>query len=58
MYVTFIYALQDKASVSTPEQNPYIESLHSRFREECPEREQLWTLLGARVVLEDISCLP
>lgn len=37
----------------SPWQNGYIESFHSRFREECLEREQLWTLTEARVVLED-----
>ncbi len=36
-----------------PWQNGYIESFHSRFREECLDREQLWTLSEARVVLED-----
>jgi len=34
-------------------QNGYIESFHARFREEGLEREQLWTLTEARVVLED-----
>ena len=33
--------------------NGYIESLHARFREECLNREQLWTLTEARVVIED-----
>ena len=33
--------------------NGYIESLHARFREECVNREQLWTLTEARVVIED-----
>jgi putative transposase len=37
----------------SPWQNGYIESFHSRFRDECLEREQLWTLTEARVVLED-----
>ena len=27
-----------------PWYNGYIESLHARFREECLNREQLWTL--------------
>jgi len=36
-----------------PWQNGYIESFHSHFREECLDREQLWTLSEARVVLED-----
>jgi transposase InsO family protein len=34
-------------------QNGYIESFHSRFREECLDREQLWTLAEAQAVLED-----
>ena len=33
--------------------NGYIESFHARFREECLNREQLWTLTEARVVIED-----
>ena len=33
--------------------NGYIESLHARFRDECLNREQLWTLTEARVVIED-----
>ena len=37
----------------SPWQNGYIESFHSRFRDECLDREQLWTLTEARVVLED-----
>ena len=36
-----------------PVDNAYIESFHSRFRDECLNREQLWTLTEARVVLED-----
>lgn len=50
----------DQAGIQTlyidpgsPWQNGYIESFHSRFREECLDREQLWTLSEARVVLED-----
>ena len=34
-------------------QNGYIESFNARLREECLNREQLWTLTEARVVLED-----
>lgn len=34
-------------------QNGYIESFHARFREECLNREQLWTLTEARVVIGD-----
>ena len=37
----------------SPWQNGYIESFHTRFREECLNREQLWTLTEARVVIED-----
>ena len=33
--------------------NESIESFHARFREECLNREQLWTLTEARVVIED-----
>ncbi|MSU64620.1 MAG: transposase, partial [Opitutus sp.] len=31
----------------------FVESFHSRFRDECLNREQLWTLTEARVVIED-----
>ena len=37
----------------SPWQNGYIESFHARFREECLNREQLWTLTEARVVIKD-----
>ena len=37
----------------SPWQNGFIESFHSRLREECLEREQLWTRSEARVVIED-----
>ena len=37
----------------SPWQNGFIESFHSRFREECLDREQFWTLSEARVVIED-----
>jgi transposase InsO family protein len=30
-----------------------VESFPSRFRDECLNREQLWTLTEARVVIED-----
>ena len=36
----------------SPWQNGFIESFHSRCREECLDREQLWTLSEARVVIE------
>jgi putative transposase len=35
-----------------PWQNGFIEFFHSRFRDECLNREQLWTLTEARVVIE------
>ena len=38
---------------SSPWQSGYIESFHSRFRKECLDREQLWTLSEVRVVMED-----
>jgi hypothetical protein len=31
----------------------FVESFHSRFRDEYLNREQLWTLTEARVVIED-----
>jgi len=37
----------------SPWQNGFIESFHARLREECLNREQLWTLTEARVVIED-----
>ena len=37
----------------SPWQNGYIESFNARFREECLNREQLWTLSEARVVIKD-----
>lgn len=37
----------------SPWQNGFIESFHSRLREECLDRERLWTLSEARVVIED-----
>ena len=36
-----------------PQQNGFIESFNGRLRDECLEREQLWTLTEARVVIED-----
>ena len=38
---------------SSPWQNGYIESFHSRFRDECLNREWLLNLCEARVVIED-----
>jgi transposase InsO family protein len=38
---------------ASPWQNGFVESLHSRFCDECLNREQLWTLTEARVVIED-----
>ena len=37
----------------SPWQNGYVESFHGRFRDECLNREQLWTLSEARVVVAD-----
>jgi len=37
----------------SPWQNGYIESFNARLREECLDRELLWTLTEARVVQED-----
>jgi transposase InsO family protein len=37
----------------SPWQNGFEESFHGRFRDECLNREQLWTLTEARVVIED-----
>ena len=36
-----------------PMQNGFVESFHGRFRDKCLNREQLWTLTEARVVIED-----
>lgn len=38
---------------ASPWENGFVESFHSRFRDECLNREQLWTLSEARVVIED-----
>ena len=43
----------DISIVDVCRQNGYIESFHARFREECLNREQLWTLTEARVVIGD-----
>jgi transposase InsO family protein len=37
----------------SPWQNGFVESFHGRFRDECLNREQLWTLSEARVVVGD-----
>ena len=37
----------------SPWQNGFVESFHGRFRDECLNREQLWTLTEARVVIEN-----
>jgi putative transposase len=37
----------------SPWENGFVESFHGRFRDECLNREQLWTLTEARVVIED-----
>ena len=39
--------------LGSPWQNGFVESFHGRFRDECLNREQLWTLTEARVVIED-----
>ncbi len=38
---------------ASPWENGFVESFHSRFRDEYLNREQLWTLTEARVVIED-----
>ncbi len=38
---------------ASPRKNGFVESFHSRFRDECLNREQLWTFTEARVVIED-----
>jgi transposase InsO family protein len=40
----------------SPWQNGFVESFHGRFRDECLNREQLWTLTEARVVIGDYRC--
>jgi transposase InsO family protein len=40
----------------SPWQNGFVESFHGRFRDECLNREQLWTLTEARVVISDYRC--
>lgn len=37
----------------SPWQNGFVESFQGRFRDECLNREQLWTLTEARVVVGD-----
>jgi putative transposase len=37
----------------SPWQNGFVESFHGRFRDECLNREQLWTLTESRVVVGD-----
>jgi putative transposase len=39
--------------MGSPWQNGYIESFHSRFRDECLSREMLLNLREARVVIAD-----
>jgi transposase InsO family protein len=38
---------------ASPWQNGFVESFHGRFRDECLNREQIWTLIEARVIFED-----
>lgn len=40
----------------SPWQNGFVESFHGRFRDKRLNREQLWTLTEARVVIEDFLC--
>ena len=40
----------------SPWQNGFVESFHGRLRDECLNREQLWTLTEARFVIEDYRC--
>ena len=40
----------------SPWQNGFVESFHGRFRDECLNREQLWTPTEARVVIRDYRC--
>ena len=40
----------------SPWQNGFVESFHGKFRDECLNREQLWTLTEARVVIGDYRC--
>lgn len=37
----------------SPWQNGYVESFNARLRQECLNREQLWSLSEARVLIED-----
>ena len=37
----------------SPWQNGFVESFHSRFRNECLNQEQLWTLTEARMIVAD-----
>lgn len=36
----------------SPWQNGFVESFHGRFRDECLNREQFWTLTEAQVLIE------
>jgi len=40
----------------SPWQNGFVESFHSRFRDECLNREYLWTLTETQVVVETWRC--
>lgn len=42
---------------ASPWQNGFVESFHGRFRDECLNREQLWTLTEARVEVSESLCL-
>lgn len=38
---------------ASPWQNGFVKSFHSRYRDECLNRDQLWTLTEVRAVIED-----
>lgn len=40
----------------SPWQTGFVESFHGRFRDECLNREQRWTLTETRVVIGDYRC--
>ena len=40
----------------SPWRNGFVESFHGRFRDGCLNREVLWTLTEAHVVIEDFRC--
>ena len=52
-YGGFVGEVWAKRGYSPNWQNGYIESFNARLKEECLNREELWTLTEARVVIED-----